>query len=260
MVRHALDWGYAVVGVCREAQCGEARCLQGAHHCHSGRHEQPRRHQARRSLVRRGARRARSNGSPPVRVGNGPGGPRLCASGCAARNLRAGGTSRATVGNSTRGRSKLLVNVVGGLARLARVVDLDDQVEACRRVFASDTRWTVVRGSSPSRRARAKACQCGAGTWATPSSKATSRVAWTLPSSWWRPSRTTSSSRRPRRLSAARRPLRSRMRLADTSEAEPDHVGVRNGASYTLSTVLGPGRHRVYQAALRSAALDSGRA
>ena len=43
---------------------------------------------------------------------------------------------------------KALVNVAGRLARLARVVDLDDQVEACRRVFASDTRWTVVRGSS----------------------------------------------------------------------------------------------------------------
>jgi hypothetical protein len=42
---------------------------------------------------------------------------------------------------------KVLVNVVGRLARLARAVDLDDQVEACRRVFASDTRWTVVRGS-----------------------------------------------------------------------------------------------------------------
>ena len=41
----------------------------------------------------------------------------------------------------------MLVNVVGRLAPLARVVDLDDQVEACRRVFASDTRWTVVRGS-----------------------------------------------------------------------------------------------------------------
>lgn len=26
-------------------------------------------------------------------------------------------------------------------------MDLDDQVEACRRIFASDTRWTVVRGS-----------------------------------------------------------------------------------------------------------------
>jgi NAD(P)-dependent dehydrogenase (short-subunit alcohol dehydrogenase family) len=42
---------------------------------------------------------------------------------------------------------KAMVSVVGRLARLARVVDLDDQVEACRRVFASDTRWTVVRGS-----------------------------------------------------------------------------------------------------------------
>src|SRR5918911_964685 len=39
-------------------------------------------------------------------------------------------------------------NPAGGrLARLARFADLDDQVEACRRVFASDTRWTVVRGS-----------------------------------------------------------------------------------------------------------------
>ena len=26
-------------------------------------------------------------------------------------------------------------------------MELDDQVEACRRVFASDTQWTVVRGS-----------------------------------------------------------------------------------------------------------------
>ena len=40
-----------------------------------------------------------------------------------------------------------MVKVFGRLARLARFVDLDDQVEACRRVFASDTQWTVVRGS-----------------------------------------------------------------------------------------------------------------
>jgi hypothetical protein len=39
------------------------------------------------------------------------------------------------------------VKVFGWLARVMRFVDLDDQVEACRRVFASDTRWTVVRGS-----------------------------------------------------------------------------------------------------------------
>jgi uncharacterized protein YbjT (DUF2867 family) len=42
---------------------------------------------------------------------------------------------------------KALVKIAGPLARLARFADLDDQVEACRRIFASDTRWTVVRGS-----------------------------------------------------------------------------------------------------------------
>ena len=42
---------------------------------------------------------------------------------------------------------KAIVKVFGPLARLARFADLNDQVEACRRVFASDTRWTVVRGS-----------------------------------------------------------------------------------------------------------------
>jgi hypothetical protein len=34
---------------------------------------------------------------------------------------------------------KAIVNVFGSLARLSRFADLDDQVEACRRVFASDT-------------------------------------------------------------------------------------------------------------------------
>jgi hypothetical protein len=33
------------------------------------------------------------------------------------------------------------------VARWLRLVDIDDQVEACRRIFASETRWTVVRGS-----------------------------------------------------------------------------------------------------------------
>ena len=42
---------------------------------------------------------------------------------------------------------KALVQVAGRLARLLRLIDLGDQVEACRRVFASETRWTVVRGS-----------------------------------------------------------------------------------------------------------------
>ena len=44
---------------------------------------------------------------------------------------------------------KALVKAVSWLGRLVRAVDVDDQVEACRRVFASGTRWTVVRGVDP---------------------------------------------------------------------------------------------------------------
>jgi hypothetical protein len=39
------------------------------------------------------------------------------------------------------------VTLLGWIGRITRVADLSDQVEACRRVFASDTRWTVVRAS-----------------------------------------------------------------------------------------------------------------
>ena len=42
---------------------------------------------------------------------------------------------------------KALVKIFGWLARTVRLVDVDDQVEACRRIFASDRKWTVVRGS-----------------------------------------------------------------------------------------------------------------
>lgn len=42
---------------------------------------------------------------------------------------------------------KAFVKVFGFLARLFRFADLNDQVEACNRIFASDRRWTVVRGS-----------------------------------------------------------------------------------------------------------------
>jgi hypothetical protein len=42
---------------------------------------------------------------------------------------------------------KAIVKIFGGVARLFRLVELDDQVEACRRIFESDTQWTVVRGS-----------------------------------------------------------------------------------------------------------------
>ena len=43
---------------------------------------------------------------------------------------------------------KALLAVFGFIGRLFRLVDIDDQVEACRRVFESDRQWTVVRGSN----------------------------------------------------------------------------------------------------------------
>jgi hypothetical protein len=42
---------------------------------------------------------------------------------------------------------KRLVSIASWLGRLLHAVDINDQVEACKRIFASDTRWTVVRGS-----------------------------------------------------------------------------------------------------------------
>ncbi|MCW8946165.1 MAG: NAD(P)H-binding protein [Sedimenticola sp.] len=44
-------------------------------------------------------------------------------------------------------RLKAFVKFFGWVARAIRLADLDDQVEACRRIFSSDSRWTVVRGS-----------------------------------------------------------------------------------------------------------------
>jgi hypothetical protein len=42
---------------------------------------------------------------------------------------------------------KAYEKVGGWIGRLLRVVDINDQMDACQRVFDSDTLWTVVRGS-----------------------------------------------------------------------------------------------------------------
>ena len=164
---------------------GEARRVQGAHHRRSRSDGRRRGHQARGLRMRRGARRAGPAGRPRVLDGNGPGGARPRASGRAPRVL-------VRVAHHARRPGRVFVEAQGdreGL-RPARAPGSLRRPRrpggACRRVFASDTRWTVVRGAT-SRRARARACPCGAGTSATPSSRATSPAAWTLPCSWWSP-------------------------------------------------------------------------
>jgi hypothetical protein len=104
---------------------------------------------------------------------------------------------------------KTLVKVFGPLARLARFADLDDQVEAARRIFASDTRWTVVRGSDLE-----EGESQGLPVWSRHvgdpilESNITRRVDFAF--SWWRPSTTTNWFTRPPQSSAARPPRRSR--------------------------------------------------
>jgi hypothetical protein len=42
---------------------------------------------------------------------------------------------------------KTFAKIFGGIGRFFRLLELDDQVEACKRIFESDSSWTVVRGS-----------------------------------------------------------------------------------------------------------------
>lgn len=44
-------------------------------------------------------------------------------------------------------RFRLLVKTLSYIGWATRFADIDDQVEACRKIFESDTLWTVVRGS-----------------------------------------------------------------------------------------------------------------
>jgi NAD(P)-dependent dehydrogenase (short-subunit alcohol dehydrogenase family) len=59
---------------------------------------------------------------------------------------------------------KAFVKIFGGIARLFRLVELEDQEEACRRIFASNTKWTVVRGSDLEEGDSQGVCQFGVNT------------------------------------------------------------------------------------------------
>ena len=202
MVGHALDRGYEVVAVCREQSVGKLAEFEGRIAIVPGATDD-------RDVIKRAV--AGCDGVLVVLV---PRGVHGYSSGTAqavldhaepeARLVFSCGWHITRDGQDVYSwKLKTLVSVGGRLARLARFADLDDQVEACRRIFASDTRWTVVRGSDLEE-GDSEGLRSGAATSATPSSRATSRAAWTSPSSWSRPSRTTTSSTRPPRSSAAR--------------------------------------------------------
>jgi NAD(P)-dependent dehydrogenase (short-subunit alcohol dehydrogenase family) len=146
MVQHALDRGYEVVGVCRAESVGKLDGFEGRITVIPGATSDA--EVIKRAvagcdgvlvvLVPRGVH-GYATGTAQAVLDHAPPGARLVFS-CGWHITRDGQDVYSW-------KIKALVNVAGPLARLARFADLDDQVEACRRVFASDTRWTVVRGS-----------------------------------------------------------------------------------------------------------------
>jgi NAD(P)-dependent dehydrogenase (short-subunit alcohol dehydrogenase family) len=146
MVEHALDRGYDVVAVCREQSIGKLAEFRGRITVVTGATDDP-------EVIRRGV--AACDGVLVVLVPRGVHGYSTGTAQAVLDHAQPGARLVFSCGwhISRDGRDvyswklKALVKVGGGLARLVRFADLDDQVEACRRIFASDTRWTVVRGS-----------------------------------------------------------------------------------------------------------------
>ncbi|MFE6402642.1 NAD(P)-dependent oxidoreductase [Streptomyces alboflavus] len=147
LVRHALERGYEVVGVCRERSVPKLAALEGRITVVPGPTNDP-------EVIGRAV--AGCDGVLTVLV---PWGVRQYASGTAqavldharpgARLVFSCGWHITRDGKDRYSRKFTLgVRVATFLGKLVRAVEIDDQVEACRRVFASDTRWTVVRGSS----------------------------------------------------------------------------------------------------------------
>src|SRR6476646_3210158 len=146
MVQHALDRGYEVVGVCREGSVGKLDAFRERITVVPGPTDD-------RGVVERAV--AGCEGVLVVLV---PRGVHHYASGTAqavldqaapgARLVFSCGWHITRDGQDVYSwKLRTIVRVFGPVARITRFADLDDQVEACRRVFASDTRWTVVRGS-----------------------------------------------------------------------------------------------------------------
>ncbi|GAA2839028.1 NAD(P)-dependent oxidoreductase [Crossiella cryophila] len=146
LVRHALDRGHEVVGVCRERSVGKLAGLADRITVVPGDTNDP-------AVIKRAVA-----GCEGVLTVLAPWGVRQYSSGTAqavldhaepgARLVFSCGWHVARDGaDQYTWRFRATVRLVTWLARLVRAVEIDDQVEAGRRIFASDRRWTLVRGS-----------------------------------------------------------------------------------------------------------------
>lgn len=146
MVQHALNRGYEVVGVCREKSVGKLDEFKERITIVPGPTND-------REVIKEAV--AGCDGVLTVLV---PWGVNDYSSGTAqavldfappgARLIFSSGWHITRDGQDVYPLSLKIQEKLGGfIGRLFRMVDIDDQVEAARRIFASDTLWTVVRGS-----------------------------------------------------------------------------------------------------------------
>ncbi|MCC6398598.1 MAG: NAD(P)H-binding protein [Bacteroidetes bacterium] len=146
MVKHALDRGYDVVGVCREKSVAKLDAFKGRIKIFPGPTND-------REVI--GKAVAGCDGVLTVLVPWG-------------RSQYATGTAQAVM-DLARPGARLIFSCGWHITRdgldkfssllkwqeraarwigsFTRLLDIDDQIEACRRIFNSGTRWTVVRGS-----------------------------------------------------------------------------------------------------------------
>ena len=146
MVQHALDRGYEVVGVCRAQSTGKLDAFKDRITIVPGATND-------RAVIERAVK-----GCDAVLTVLVPWGVEQYATGTAqavldfaepgARLIFSCGWHISRDGKDRYSwKLKAFVALFGWIARLIRFADLNDQVEATRRIFASDARWTVVRGS-----------------------------------------------------------------------------------------------------------------
>ncbi len=146
MVQHALDKGYEVVGVCREKSVSKLDRFRQRIQIITGATND-------REIIKKAV--TGCDGVLAVLV---PWGVKQYSSGTAqavldfaqsgARLIFSCGWHITKDGKDVYSTAfKAMVKIFGWVARFFRLVELNDQVEAARLIFASDSKWTVVRGS-----------------------------------------------------------------------------------------------------------------
>ncbi|SMF25508.1 NAD(P)-dependent oxidoreductase [Pseudobacteriovorax antillogorgiicola] len=146
MVRHCLDRGYEVVGVCREKSVEKLDEFKDSITIFPGMTNE-------RAIIEKAVK-----GCDGVLTVLAPWGIQQYSSGTAqavldyapseARLIFSCGWHITKDGRDqySKGFQRML-RFFTWLARVFRFAEVDDQVEACRRIFASPRKWTVVRGS-----------------------------------------------------------------------------------------------------------------